>query len=347
MDTGDLSSVVIACGVAAGIAFTAGLLLTVGLRRLGRHANLDVEAIRPWRSPLVVLFVVVALRVVLAGAGYDEVADALDVVTMVLVGWILLVVARIFENAALRKFPETGLQDRRSRHERTKITLLHKVTNALIVTAVVIGILWTIPSVRQFGVGILASAGVVGIVFGLAAQTSLSNLFAGVQIAFTDAIRIDDIVDIEDRWGRIEEITLTYVVVRVWDGTSLILPCTYFTTTPFLNWTHEGTATTGTVEIGVDWNVSVRDVRQELARVLRASANWDGRDCGLHVDDASGEILKLVATVTAADGDTLASLRWEVREALVDYLQREHADVVPGGAEEVVARVLPGAPPAG
>jgi hypothetical protein len=282
---------------------------------------------------------VIAVRGILAtadeqSAWADTVVGVLDVALIAIVGWFLIIVVRLIEQAALRKFPQTSLEDRRSRHVRTKITLLERIADAAIITVVVVAILWTIPAVRQIGIGLLASAGVVGIVFGLAAQTSLANIFAGVQIAFTDGIRIDDIVDIEGQWWRIEEITLTYVVVRVWDGTSLILPCTYFTTTPFLNWTHQGTSTTGVVEIGVDWTVPVADLRSELGRVLAGSENWDGCKGELHVEDAKGMFVTLLAEVSAPDGNHLAPLRREVREGLVSYIQREHADVVPREREE-------------
>jgi hypothetical protein len=296
------------------------------------------------------LFVVVGLRVVLEGADADEVtwlpvaARVLDIALIVIAGWILLVVARVVEQGALRRFPDTGLGDRHSRHARTKITLMRRVTDAITVTIVVAAALWTIPSVREVGVGIFASAGVVGVVFGLAAQTSLSNIFAGLQIAFTDGIRIDDIVEIEGRWGRIEEITLTYVVVRVWDGTSLILPCTYFTTTPFLNWTHQGTSATGTVEIGVDWLVPVDELRTELGRVLATSPHWNGVTGALHVEDTSGPVVTLVAEVSAVDGDALTPLRRDVREGLMRFIQGQHADMVPRAREDSVTRLLPPEP---
>jgi small-conductance mechanosensitive channel len=342
--TAGVASVLLACAVAAVAAFAVGLGLTYGLRWLGRRLGLSVEWTRAQRSPLVVLFVVTAVRVILATADEqrawaEPVVDVLDVALIAIVGWILLVIVQLVEQAALRKFPATSLADRRSRHARTKITLLQRVAQAVIITLVIAAMLWTIPAVRQIGVGLFASAGVVGIVFGLAAQTSLANIFAGVQIAFTDGIRIDDIVDIEGQWGRIEEITLTYVVVRVWDGTSLILPCTYFTTTPFLNWTHQGTSTTGIVEISVDWSVPIADLRAELSRILERCDNWDGRKGDLHVEDANGPFVTLIAEVSAPDGNHLAPLRREVREGLVTYIQREHVDVLPREREE--SRLIP------
>lgn len=337
---------VLACGVAVAGSFAIGLLLTVVLRRMGRRWGLSAEWTRATRSPVVVLSMIVALQIVLGLARNDDrewidaTSSVLDVAMIAVVGWILLAVAHVLEQGALRRFPDTSLQDRRSRHARTKITLLRRVTDAVVVTIVVAAALWTIPAVREVGVGLFASAGVVGIVFGLAAQTSLSNIFAGVQIAFTDGIRIDDIVDIEGQWGRIEEVTLTYVVVRIWDGTSLILPCTYFTTTPFINWTHRGTSTTGIVEIGVDWQVPIDEIRAELTHILERSENWDGEKGQLHVEDASGPIVKLVAEVSAPDGDRLTPLRREVREAMVAYIQREHAGAFPREREESSTRLL-------
>jgi small-conductance mechanosensitive channel len=343
--TADAGEVLIACGIGAAVAFAVGLALTIGLRWLARRLQVSLDWTAATRSPIVALFVVVAVKVILELADAqrewaDAVVRLLDIALITIVGWILLVVARVIEKGALGKFPATSLEDRRSRHARTKITLLRRVTDAVIVTIVIAAALWTIPAVREVGVGIFASAGVVGIVFGLAAQTSLANIFAGIQIAFTDGIRIDDIVDIEGQWGRIEEITLTYVVVRVWDGTSLILPCTYFTTTPFLNWTHQGTSATGIVEIGVDWSVPIDELRQELGHILTGSSKWDGRTGELHVEDASGPVVKLIAEVSAPDGDSLTPLRREVREGLVEYIQREHADAVPRTREESTTRLV-------
>jgi small-conductance mechanosensitive channel len=196
-------------------------------------------------------------------------------VAIATVGWLLTVVAVGIERALLARFPEAGLGDRHSRHVRTKIILVTRVVQALIVALTVAAMLWTIPPLRDIGIGILASASVIGVIVGLAAQTTLGNLFAGLQIAFTDAIRIDDIVVVQGLTGRIEEISLTYVAVRVKDNTTLILPCTYFTTTPFQNWTHKGAQISGIVEIAVDshapLNTLLSALREELGRALERS----------------------------------------------------------------------------
>jgi small-conductance mechanosensitive channel len=176
---------------------------------------------------------------------------------------------------------------------------------------------------------------VIGVIGGLAAQTTLGNLFAGLQIAFTDAIRIDDIVAAAGLTGRIEEITLTYVSVRVTDNTTLILPCTYFTTTPFQNWTHKGAQITGMVEMAVDSHAPLdallAALREELGRVLERSSHWDRGRGDIVVEDATGSAVKLVAMVTAVDGDAIAPLRREVREGLLTFLKENYPAALPGG----------------
>ena len=209
------------------------------------------------------------------------------------------------------------------------------MTQAVVGAITVAAILFTIPPLRDIGLGILASAGVIGVVVGLAAQTTLGNLFAGLQIAFTDAIRIDDIVVIGVQQGRIEEITLTYVAVRQSDNTTLILPCTYFTTTPFQNWTHKGARVSGTVEISIDRSRAARGRARRPARGTRPGPrelpHWDRRPGDIYVADATGSAVRLIATVTAVNGHAIEPLRREVRERLLMFLQRDHPAALPGG----------------
>ena len=237
-------------------------------------------------------------------------------------GWLLAVFAFVMQDLTLARFPIDVADNRRARRVRTQVILLRRLTVAAIITLVIASMLLSLPGRRQFGATILASAGVLGIVAGLAAQSSLSNLFAGLQLAFTDAIRVDDVVVVEKEWGRIEEITLTYVVVHLWDDRRMILPSTYFTTTPFQNWTRKESAVLGAVELDVDWTVPLAPLRAALDRALEASTIWDGRVGILQVTDAVGSFVRLRVLVSGIDGPTVFDLRCEVREALVDYLQR-------------------------
>ncbi len=335
-----VSTVIIACIVAGAIAFVVGVAVTVLIRRLAAHRHLDVPRRPIWRAPVTVLLVVLAVRWVLLASGTQRAwagraGYILGLVAIAVVGWLLTAVAVVAERAMLARFPDAELEDRRSRHVRTKIILVTRVIQALIGAVTVAAILWTIPPLRDIGAGILASAGVIGVIGGLAAQTTLGNLFAGLQIAFTDAIRIDDIVVAAGLTGRIEEITLTYVSVRLTDNTTLILPCTYFTTTPFQNWTHKGAQITGMVEMGVDSHAPLdallAALREELGRVLERSSHWDRGRGDIVVEDATGSAVKLVAMMTAVDGDAIAPLRREVREGLLTFLQENYPAALPGG----------------
>ena len=194
----------------------------------------------------------------------------------------------MLEDAALQRYRIDVADNRHARRVRTQVQVLRRITVAILVLCAIAAILLTFPSARALGASLLASAGLISIVAGLAAQSSLANVFAGLQLAFTDAIRVDDVVVVADEWGRIEEITLTYVVVHVWDDRRLILPSTYFTTTPFENWTRRAADLLGTVELDVDWEVPVEAMRAELTRLLQDTDLWDRRVGILQVTDAVG-----------------------------------------------------------
>jgi small-conductance mechanosensitive channel len=176
---------------------------------------------------------------------------------------------------------------------------------------------------------VLASAGLISVVAALAAQSTLGNLFAGLQLAFSDAVRIDDVVVVDGEWGRIEELTLTYVALAIWDDRRLILPTSYFTTKPFQNWTRTGSAVLGTAEIDVDWSTPVEALRTELRSVCEGTELWDSRVCVLQVTEATGGNIRLRALVSAHDAAALWDLRCLVRERLVAYVWERHQHALP------------------
>ena len=215
--------------------------------------------------------------------------------------------------------------DRRWRRVRTQVTVLRRLAIAVVVILGGAAILMTFPSFSDIGTTVFASAGVLSVVAGLAAQTSLGAVFAGMQIAFSGAIRVGDVVQLENGqwWGRIEEITLSYVVVRLWDERRLVLPCTYFTTEPFENWTRSATEIMGTVEFDVDFSVPFNDMRAELDRLLAHSELWDGRRGVLQVTDAVGGVVRVRIVVSAPNAGALFDLRCAVREGMVDWVQHD------------------------
>jgi small-conductance mechanosensitive channel len=211
----------------------------------------------------------------------------------------------------------------------TQVKVLKKIAVVVIVVFTTASMLMVFDSVRQLGTSILASAGVVGIIIGFAAQRSIATVLAGFQIAMTQPIRLDDVVIVEDEWGRIEEITLTYVVVRIWDLRRLIVPINYFTEKPFQNWTRVSADLLGTVYLYCDYALPVEAVRAELQRLLQASPLWDGKVANVQVTDATEKALQLRALMSASDASKLWDLRCAVREQLLGFLQRKYPDSLP------------------
>jgi small-conductance mechanosensitive channel len=194
----------------------------------------------------------------------------------------------------------------------------------------------TFEPVRQYGVSLFASAGVAGLVIGLAARPLLSSLIAGVQIAMTQPIRLDDAVVVEGEMGTVEDITSTYVVIRLWDLRRLIVPLSYFIEKPFQNWTHRGSAIVGAVTVHVDYTVPVERVREKVLEIVKASALWDGELVKLQMIEAGDHSVQLRALVSAPNASASSDLRCELREKLIAFLQAEYPHALPRSRNENV-----------
>ena len=183
--------------------------------------------------------------------------------------------------------------------------------------------------VRQFGTSILASAGVVGIILGFAAQKTISNLFAGFQIAMTQPIRLDDVVIVEGEWGRVEEITLTYVTIHIWDDRRLIVPLGYFIEKPFQNWTRASAQLLGSVFLWVDYTMPLDELRKALKEIIEPNPLWDKRFWNLQVTDATEKTMQIRVLATSADSSKGWDLRCDIREKLIAYIQKHHPQSLP------------------
>lgn len=323
-------AIVAALAGAALLTLAVRLAANYAFRKVPGFARRSAKA----RLPVFGVFSLVGVRIVLSltasGRGWFPAVDFATVAAMILaLCWLAIVTAGIGERLLLRHFTARSVDNRKLRRLTTQVTLGRRLVTALLITLAVGGLLLTIPEVRTLGTGLLASAGLISIVAGLAVQSSLSNVFAGVQLAFTDAIRIDDVVVVEGLWGRVEEITLTYVVVRVWDERMLILPSTYFTGTPFENWTRNSPKIMGSVEFDVDWLAPVDELRRHLEETLAGSQLWDGRTGKLEVTDAIDAKVRLRIVVSAKDSGDLWDLRCLVRESLLTHVQKLHRASIP------------------
>ena len=246
-----------------------------------------------------------------------------------LIAWILLQAVDTGAAMILNQHRIDVNDNLRARSIYTQVMVLKKVAASAIGLFALASMLMVFDSVRQFGASILASAGVAGIVVGFAAQRSIATLLAGFQIALTQPIRVDDVVIVENEWGRIEEITLTYVVVRIWDQRRLVVPITYFIEQPFQNWTRTSSEMLATVFLHTDYTVSVGALRDELTRILSRSTLWDQRVNVLQVTDAREHTLEIRALASAADASRAWDLRCEIREQLVVFVQENYPASLP------------------
>ena len=325
-----LFAVLVAVGIALIIAWVAREAANRAFRKVPSIRQISVKARNPLRLVLGLIGIRIALGATAPGASWLPTLDYLLVLGLIgALAWFAVVTLLIIEAMILTKYSTDTRDNRRLRRLKTQVILGRRIGIAVLITIAVAFVLLTIPEVRALGAGILASAGLLSIVAGLAVQGTLSNVFAGLQLAFTDAIRADDVVVVEGEWGTIEEITMTYVVVHIWDDRRLILPSTYFTTTPFQNWTRRQSAILGTVELDLDWRVPVGDLRAKLKETLAGTELWDQRTSVLQVTEAVNGVVRIRILVSAQDSGTLFDLRCLIRETMVTYLQEWHPDALP------------------
>ncbi|CAN5468192.1 mechanosensitive ion channel [soil metagenome] len=327
----------LAAGSAALGALIVIALLAVFFAVLGRrweHASRLADSARyPFRT----LVVVLALTGWVLGVRGDDLWwDAASLTCRILAigagAWLLAAVLVFLEDLALARTNVDEPDNRIARRRRTQVLIIKRLTIVAVVVVAIGAVLLSFPGVRAIGASLLASAGVISVVAALAAQSTLANLFAGVQLAFNNAIKIDDAVIVEEEWGWIEEITLSYVVVRLWDERRMVLPSTYFTTTPFQNWTRNTSELMGAVELDVDWRVDTVRLREQLTPVMAEAGTeglWDGRVAHFQVTDAVGGFVRIRILVTAVDAPTLYDLRCLVRERLVQWLRESDPDALP------------------
>ncbi|MEU3059637.1 mechanosensitive ion channel domain-containing protein [Streptomyces subrutilus] len=243
--------------------------------------------------------------------------------------WLVLRITSAVVESTYARYA-TGTRDpARVRRVRTQVTLLMRIVTAVVVVVAAAAMLLTFPGFRALGTSVLASAGIIGIVAGVAAQSTLGNLFAGFQIAFGDMVRIGDTVVVNGEWGVVEEVTLTFLAVRTWDERRITMPVSYFTARPFENWSRGGVQMTGTVFLHCDHTAPVALMREKLLEILEACPAWDGRGWDLAVTDTTPSTITVRAIVTAKDADDLWTARCAVREQLVAWLAEKHPYALP------------------
>lgn len=281
-----------------------------------------------------VVAIFIACALVLQASPLEEEAlsvwsSILGAVLCAIVGWTAIVAVHIASDIYLARFRIDVADNLQARKHVTQIRILRRVADTLIVLLALGAALMTFDSVRQYGVSIFASAGAAGLVLGLAARPVLENLIAGIQIAVTQPIRIDDAVVVEGEWGWIEEITGTYVVIRIWDWRRLIVPLSYFIQNPFTNWTRESASIIGTVFLHADYTLPVDELRAYLGELVKEEPLWDGNVSVIQVTDATDRTIEIRALVSARTSPEAWDLRCNVREKLVAWIRDNHPESLP------------------
>ncbi|WP_405732094.1 mechanosensitive ion channel family protein [Streptomyces sp. NBC_01537] len=326
----------IVAGGAVVITLAAGWAVDQTVRRIGRrHPESPLWGLlRRCRVPFQLALCAALLR---GAYGYAHIArdhraavgQALVLFLIAACAWLAVRVAAAVVESSYARFASATPDAARVRRVRTQVTLIQRVVSVTVGVVAVAAMLLTFPAMRTVGASLLASAGVIGIVAGVAAQSTLANVFAGLQIAFGDIVRIGDVGVFEGEWGTVEEITLTYLVVRTWDERRITMPVSYFTSKPFENWSRNNPRMTGTVFFHLDHATPIDLMREHLHDVLKDCAEWDGRAWGLVITDTTPSTIQVRALATAKDADDIWNLRCIIREQLIAWLRHEHPYALP------------------
>lgn len=334
------SGVLIFAAVAALIVHALAVRMAGRLASIGRKHHFLETFIAATTGPTRLASVIFALGAALPyarlpAARFEFIGRTLLIAFVVLVGWSTARALEIAATLYLHRFRLDVDDNLLARKHITQVRILKRFGNTLIALVTIATALMTIPSVQAYGVSLFASAGAASLVVGLAARPLLTNLIAGVQIAITQPIRLEDAVIVEGEWGWIEEITTTYVVVRLWDWRRLVLPLSYFLEKPFQNWTRETASLIGSVFIYADYTVPVARIRAKLTEIASASPLWDGQVVNLQVSNTSDRTVELRALVSARNAPQAWDLRCEVREKLLAFMQQELPDALPTSRVEM------------
>jgi len=331
------------------VAVVTAIVLALAITAIAALAFRLVGKRKAWARVLVQLIRVPFRMTILIGALWLAVVGYLDVPAdwdaalgflfrALFIGsatWLLCALLYYAEEMAANRYRIDVRDNRVARRVRTQLRMLRRIGIVIIIICAIGTVLLSIPGAATVGASLFASAGLLSVVAGLAAQSTLANIFAGMQLAFNNALRVDDVVIVEGEWGKIEEITLTYIVVHIWDDRRMVLPSTYFTTTPFQNWTRHNSELLGQIDFDLDWRVNPAAMREELNRIVEMTDLWDRRAVVLQVTDAIGGFVRVRVLVTAQDAPTLFDLRCFVRENLIDWVNAENPEALPMSRVEV------------
>lgn len=325
------TSALVTLSIAVGVLFAIWLFVRIAGKKVEWLTPAYAD-IRPRLRFFVLTFALLISTMVVERPDdlwWVAVSQGLLILLILSGGFLVQEVVNYSVSRIIERFENGNQSDAEVRRITTQLRLLRRLANVIIAILAIGFALFTFPAVQGVGAGLLASAGVLSVIGGLAAQSVLGNLFAGIQLAFSNAIRVGDVVVVKDEWGTVGEITLSYVVIYIWDERRLIVPSTHFTSEAFETWTRKNSKVLGTVFMDVDWRVPLEDVRKEFEAFLEKNPLWDRRASSVLVTDAVGGYVQLRFLVSAEDSSKQWDLRCEVREHMVTWLQKNHPEALP------------------
>jgi small-conductance mechanosensitive channel len=331
-------------GIAGAILLSLFIhyILFVLARRFAKKSStgIDDSLIRHGENPTRWIFPLIAILLALPllpirPEVLAPLQHALGLGVIASVAWAVVLAVDVVSDTISVRYSINVADNLTARRIQTQTLVLRRIFVTLVVLLTLGIMLMTFPAIRTVGTSLLASAGLAGLVLGMAMRPTLASLVAGIQIALTQPIRIEDVVIVEGEWGWIEQIFSTYVVIRIWDLRRLVVPLSYFIEKPFQNWTRVTADLLGTVFVYVDYTVPVETIRQELHTILQSSSMWDGKTWGLQVTNASEHTLELRALMSAPSGPAAWDLRCHVREKLIQFLQEHYPGTLPKARAEV------------
>lgn len=335
-NTNDYETTIYALGTFLLLAILY-IITNYSLRKLGANPKYLIprDTIKKVGIPVFLLFFALLIRSqsFLSIIGLEDFNYVIGKTSTLIIisafAWLILVALKITKKLIIQNYDVSATNNLKARKIYTQFNILERIFIFLVVLLAIAAALMSFESIREIGISLFASAGVAGIIIGFSAQKLIGTILAGIQIAITQPIKIDDVVIVEGEWGRIEEITLTYVVIAIWDKRRLIVPTPYFIEKPFQNWTKSSADIMGTVFIHTDYHVPFDKLREELTRILESTELWDGKVNVLQVTDAKEKSVEIRALMSASDSPTAWDLRVLVREKLIAYLQENYPESLP------------------
>jgi len=334
-------------GIAALVALALHFITFAIIRRVSRKTSSDSDDVfvravyQPSRWLFVLLVLMTGIQTIRLGPTIEKWWTIGSTMTLAaLVGWLAWRIVGALKRIVEASADITVEDNLTARRRTTRVRILNRIAQVTILFLTIAFMLLAIPSVRAIGVTLVASAGLAALAVGAAAQPALKNLIAGIQMAFTEPIRLDDVVIVEGEWGWIEDIRLTYVIVRIWDDRRLVVPVSYFLEKPFQNWTRESASIIGTVFWQVDYTVPIERMREKLQEFVEASPRWDRRVCNLQVVDATEQGLKMRGLMSSRNSPINWDLRCEIREKMIVWLQQDYPTALPRFRAEMVSSGL-------